>query len=311
MTERPLGVPCVYCGGRHARAAEVRDCWQRSGRPGALGGAPLPPAGEAPTAVLPSHDEAGPLRVLPQERSARLPTTEPCVAEARVGGPGGQTLAIAALGRSVVVAPGQAPPGPWQDCQRAGAGTEELEQAWRDRVPLVIELDEEPVDHEVEHAPVWSLAPSFSFPGERRAHVLFTNAVDARAGDERWRWSEEAARLGATVQGPADVVLPDGRPAFCDGGPLEWRSPVGDAVVVHRMALLAGSLVPFGANRSDAALAPDQLASRRPPGRRRSHHRPGRVGQDAGPHRARPSPAPAVGPPGSCDDPRGVQQEGG
>ena len=36
---------------------------------------------------------------------------------------------------------------------------------------------------------------------------------------------------------------------------------IGPAVVVHRLALLAGSLVPFGANESDAPLAPDQLAA--------------------------------------------------
>ncbi|HXW79299.1 MAG TPA: ATP-dependent helicase, partial [Acidimicrobiales bacterium] len=170
------------------------------------------------------------------------------------------------LGRSVIVSPGQPPPGPWEGCQRASGSTEELEQAWRERLALVVEVDEEPVDDEVEKAPVWSLSPLFSFPGERRAHATFANAVDARAGRARWRWAEVAVQLGATAGGPADILLPDGRPAYCDGGPLEWREPVGPAAVVHRLALLAGSLVPFGPNQSDAPLAPDQLAAVLHPG---------------------------------------------
>ena len=77
---------------------------------------------------------------------------------------------------------------------------------------------------------------------------------------------QEAVRLGATAGGPADVVLPDGTPAYCDGGPLEWRAPLGEAVVIHRLALLAGSLVPFGPNHSEAPLAPDQMAAVLHPG---------------------------------------------
>jgi DNA helicase-2/ATP-dependent DNA helicase PcrA len=130
----------------------------------------------------------------------------------------------------------------------------------------VIETEGSPVDDEVEHRPVWSLEPSFTFPGERRAHATFSNAVDARQGPARWYLAEEATRLGALTAGPADVVLPDGRPAFCDGGPLEWCGSTGKAVVVPRLALLAGSLDPFGDNRTDAALAPDQLAAVLHPG---------------------------------------------
>jgi len=181
----------------------------------------------------------------------------------------------AVLGRSVVVAPGRQPPPEWEDCRRAEGSTEELEQAWRDRTPLVIEVGDAPGDGEVavdgeasggkaaggevEKSPVWSLAPSFSFPGERRAHATFANSVDARSADARWYLAGSAMRLGARAGGPADVVLADGTPAFCDGGPLEWQGPIGQAAVVPRLALLAGSLVPFGPNVTGAALAPDQL----------------------------------------------------
>ncbi|MGP8207850.1 MAG: ATP-dependent DNA helicase UvrD2 [Acidimicrobiales bacterium] len=187
----------------------------------------------------------------------------------------------ARLGRSVVVAPGQQPPLEWQGCRRAGESTDELEQAWRDRTPLVIEVGAEPAAEEVERAPVWSLAPSFTFPGERRAHACFANAVDARDDRARWYLADEAVRLGAVAARPgdvvladgtladvvlADVVLADGAPAFCDGGPLEWGGRIGGAAVVSRLALLAGSLVPFGANSTDALLAPDQLEAVLHPG---------------------------------------------
>jgi DNA helicase II / ATP-dependent DNA helicase PcrA len=214
--------------------AEVRACWERSagdGRPGARGQASRHAAPEVVPATGSESKEPRPV-----------------------------------LGRSVVVAPGQPPPAPWENCERAGGSVEELEQAWRERISLVVQVDEDQVEEElsageVEHAPVWSLSPSFAFPGERRAHATFANAVDARPGQAAWRWTEEAVRLGATAGGPADVVLPDGRPAYCDGGPLEWRSGLGQAALVHRLALLAGSLVPFGPNHSEAALAPDQLAA--------------------------------------------------
>lgn len=177
------------------------------------------------------------------------------------------------LGRSVLVAPGQEPPAAWRGCDRAGADVDELEEAWRARTPLVIEVGEEHGDQagdqgsaEVDHRPVWALSPSFTFPGERRAHVTFANAVDARHGALRWHLGEEAVRLGATAGGPADVLLPDGRAVLCDGGPLMWHEPIDGAAVVPRLAVRLGSLDPFGPNRADADLAPDQLAAVQHPG---------------------------------------------
>jgi DNA helicase II / ATP-dependent DNA helicase PcrA len=165
------------------------------------------------------------------------------------------------LGRSVLVRPGQDPPEGWSECARWDGTTEDLEAAWRARRPLVIEVTESPTEDEVESRPVWSLTPSFEFPGERLSHFMFSNSVDARDGNLRWRWTDAALRLGASPGATADVVLPDGRPAFCDGGPLEWQAEVSGALVVPRIALLAGSLAGFGANHADAALAPDQLVA--------------------------------------------------
>lgn len=214
---------CAYCGARHGGAAEVRACWQAS-----LGGA-------RPVA------------------SPAEPTTAPAASASRA--------VRAVLGRSVLVAPGQPPPAAWSGCSRSRGGLEELEEAWRSRTPLVIEIEQEPTPDEVEHRPVYSLPPSFAFPGERRAHASFANAVDARGGSIRWPLAELAVRLGAKATGPADVVLPDGRPAYLDGGPLEWQRELDGALVIARQCVLSGSLAGFGDNAGPLDLAPDQLAA--------------------------------------------------
>ena len=165
------------------------------------------------------------------------------------------------LGRSVVVRPGQAPPGEWSTCHRWDGELDHLETAWRQRLPLVIEVTEEPADNEVEERAVWSLTPSFAFRGERLAQFMFSNSVDVREGGERWPWDEAAVRLGAQPGGPGDVVLPDGRGAWCDGGPLQWRQELSGLAVVPRVSIEAGSIRPFGPNDTDAPLAPDQLAA--------------------------------------------------
>ena len=60
---------------------------------------------------------------------------------------------------------------------------------------------------------------------------------------------------------PADVVLPDGRPAWIDGGPATPARTLADAVV-HSESVELGSLaVVPPAGRPGADLAPDQLAA--------------------------------------------------
>lgn len=229
-------LPCVYCGGHHSRAVDVRNCWE--------------------TSTLASKSPADPTK----RRRPEAP---------RMGQPSGGTGCSPnspVLGRSVVIQPGQQPPATWKGCDRASGKIEELEKAWRERVPLVIEVAEEPAADEVERRAIWSLSPSFAFPGERLAHAMFANAVDARYGEPRWPLAEEAVTLGARATGPADVMLADGTAAFLDGGPLEWQGALGNAVVIPRLSVLGGSLRPFGANETDALLAPDQLAAVLHPG---------------------------------------------
>ncbi|HVB07097.1 MAG TPA: ATP-dependent DNA helicase UvrD2 [Acidimicrobiales bacterium] len=235
------GIACPYCGATHARAAEVRACWERSPAEvtRASDGAPVPD--EDPFEPLSAPPAAG--RLTGQPRAPLPPTTL---------GP--------ALGRSVLVRPGATAPEAWTGCERVDGGAlDRLEAAWRERRPIVIEVGSQPPTDEVEAGPLWTLGEGFSFSGERLAHALFSNAADAREGPPLWPLTERALTIGARPGGPADVLLPDGRPAYLDGGPLDWQLPSAEALVVPRCSLLAGSLLPLGENTTTAELAADQL----------------------------------------------------
>lgn len=187
---------------------------------------------------------------------------------------------VADLGRSVVVDPGQPAPEQWADCDRVAvsavdAGTaRDLHEAWRRRRPLVIELspgaglDDPSVapPERVESLQPWEWPVDLYLPGEALHHAVWANSVDARPGGvpPAWRWGQLARRLGAGPGGQGgDVVLPDGRPAICDGGPLDagLAGRVG-LPVVHRIALEHGSLDPLGPPHPPAGLlAADQMAA--------------------------------------------------
>ena len=138
------------------------------------------------------------------------------------------------------------------------------------RSPAVLRLagpaDDPP--GEVERRRPWQLRPDFRFTGELVWHLVWSNAVDLR-NPARPRFSpvELAVALGARPAdgGQADVVLPDGTPAFCDGGPLTFLTGedlgAPGAVVVHRVALEHGALAPLASNANRAELAADQLAA--------------------------------------------------
>ncbi|MGI8792656.1 MAG: UvrD-helicase domain-containing protein, partial [Acidimicrobiales bacterium] len=244
-----MDIPCNYCGGRHASASEVRACWQRNGdsaRPNQPDNA--------------GDQQASPAPGRSQQADSRTPEPAP---------PTGAGRMEPVLGRSVLVRPGQPTPPRWQDSTRITADADylaELEEAWRSRRPLVIEVDGEfpTAEHEseTETADPWRLTPDFAFDNERLAHAVFANAIDWRGEQPRWWLADEAIRLGATAGGEGDVVLPDGRPILCDGGPIEWRSDADGVAIVSRQSILAGALEPFArSNASAAELAPDQLAA--------------------------------------------------
>jgi ATP-dependent DNA helicase UvrD/PcrA len=183
----------------------------------------------------------------------------------------------AALGRSVVVSAGAAPPAPWRDAPVVtiddavladpATTVRRLHEAWARRAAVVIALGVDPAAfREPQSFPVepWRVAPEAE-PWFDRLHFLtWANTYDARAGDPVWWWAVKAARCderaAATPAGAADIALPDGTPAWVDGGP-RMPAPPG-LTLVHSDSVDVGSIatVPVEvASRAD--LAPDQLAA--------------------------------------------------
>jgi DNA helicase-2/ATP-dependent DNA helicase PcrA len=177
------------------------------------------------------------------------------------------------VGRNAVVGPGEPGPVEWDGCERVVVDgvdadlADHLGAAWRDRRPVVVELHPglglddpaTPPAESVQGLEPWELAVGLDLPGERLHHAIWANSAG--------RWTPSAVALGASAGGELDVVLPDGTPAICDGGPIDATLPtrLGGAVV-HRIALEHGWLRPLGANATSADLAPDQLAAVTHPG---------------------------------------------
>lgn len=178
------------------------------------------------------------------------------------------------LGRGAVVAHGGEPPAGWEGAERVRVGADELANpapaaahlhaAWLARRPVVVELSCDPAAlREPEHfdGPPYSLGAGFEFARERLQFLVWANTYDVRDGNAVWWHARKAARriAGASEDGPADLVGPDGRAYFVDGGPpdppeLPTRTPV-----VHRFSAEAGELSAVRHAAPGAALAPDQL----------------------------------------------------
>ncbi len=183
------------------------------------------------------------------------------------------------LGRSVVVRPGQPAPAAWDRCERTRVEkvdevtADAVAEAWRARTPLIIELahgigldhPDEPPAEAITGLQPWEWEVDLDLVGERLHHAVWANSVDAREGALRYLWAERALALGARdgKSSGSDVVLPDGRPAICDGGPLD--ASLGGLLgmpIVHRIGLEHRSLSPLGNPEPlGASLAPDQLAA--------------------------------------------------
>jgi ATP-dependent DNA helicase UvrD/PcrA len=183
----------------------------------------------------------------------------------------------AALGRSVLLAPGVDAPAPWASCRRIALNDESMvdqetlravRRAYLNRSPVVYEIDptmQEPLPG-VEHRDVWDVAPDTDLVAEATWRLAVSNSVDARdVSQPTWPPAAVAIQAGArSANGRvADVVLPDGTPTWCDGGPLHlWEKGderLGGVAVVPRAALAKGLLTPIGASAPVSALAPDQL----------------------------------------------------
>ena len=186
---------------------------------------------------------------------------------------------MAALGRNVVVRPGQPAPDGWGDVPRWPVGPTqtvnpsqllaELRRLADDRIPRIFEIGDEHAaalaERPVNTAPMHEIGPRFTFELSELHHLVWSNSVDARDLDQpMWHLAEAAIALGATPidsSSDGEVTLPDGTVVWLDGGPIRFTEPIEGIAVVHRVALEHRSLVPFASNVSGADLAPDQLAA--------------------------------------------------
>ncbi len=180
------------------------------------------------------------------------------------------------LGRGAIVVAGQPPPAGWEGAQRVLVGAEELaapaaaadrlHEAWLARRPVVVELACDPADlraPEVFDGAVHGVDPGFEFARERLQFLVWANTYDARSGELVWWHARKAARrvAGAREGGPADLLDPEGRPLFVDGGPPDPPELPTGTPVVHRFSAEAGILTPARHRPPAAELAPDQLAA--------------------------------------------------
>ncbi len=183
----------------------------------------------------------------------------------------------AALGRGIVVRPGQQLPAGWENKPRLHLGDaalrnpddtlQRLRRWWVERVPSVVELA---IDHrelkepETDPRAPRELGVSFSFPREQLRHLVWSNRYDLRGGQPRWWHSYRAGKLGAEPSDVADVTV-RGHPTWIDGGPRAPLAPadLGNRQFIHAETLEVSSLQPdtMAQSGTSAALAADQLAA--------------------------------------------------
>lgn len=191
------------------------------------------------------------------------------------------------LGRGVVIDADAAVPPGFEDLaaieidaemlgepERLDNAIHALHLRWAAREPATIRLGiraSELGPPESCHDPVWSVDPGFLFPLERLRVLLFSNNYDYRGldrGEEpRWWFGEKAVRLlNARNEGPADVVLEDGTPAWIDGGPtglIDALDSPHDHIVLAGEEIEASRTVRIDRTfeSPDSALAPDQVVA--------------------------------------------------
>ncbi len=188
-----------------------------------------------------------------------------------------RSVAPEVFGRGVILSADQPVPDPWtfaevvtiDDVAIAAPARclTSLHAAWLGRVPVVVRLGVEPASfrrpgaHPVEP---WTLPADFEFPLDRLHFLVWANNYDARSGELVWWWSNKALRLGcspSTAGAPGDVELPDGHPAWVDGGPRGSVPPVGRVVHADTVDLGRLDAVPTGRSHPATDLAADQLAA--------------------------------------------------
>ena len=184
-----------------------------------------------------------------------------------------------ALGRSLLLTQGTAAPTPWASAPRLslnertladGQTLQRVRRAFLTRSRVVYEVSPSfpAPGWGVEGGQIWDLDVTFDFITEAIWRLARANSIDARNPENPvWPLAAMALSAGAVPDdsGRSDVRLPDGRYAWCDGGPLHLWSPtdarIDDVAVVPRVSLTRGLLTPLSDQPTSAALAPDQLAA--------------------------------------------------
>ncbi len=298
-----MAISCAYCGGEHARPADIRACWSEHGEQSidstsGQSGDDVPP---------PSDEHAPPARERRTVAGERAAPSDVASGGSFVGRTAGSTPRRApvgtaaasitrgaasahagpdALGRHGVVVAGADVPEPWSSRprvavtaeSRADPGTliERLRTAAAARERLVIEVD--PAISDKVHAgriPMLAtnaepcaVGADFEFVGDRLHHLLWSNSIDLR-GEPSWDALDTAvaAGLSPVPDGePGDVLLADGTAVWLDGGPIGYSAPIDGVPVVHVVSVEHGAAAVATTNVCDADLAPDQLAAVTHPG---------------------------------------------
>ncbi|HQZ34214.1 MAG TPA: ATP-dependent DNA helicase UvrD2 [Ilumatobacteraceae bacterium] len=253
---RRRAIACVYCGGEHPSADEVKACWQRT-------------AGQEVVRddIVDSEEVTSP-------PSSTFADFEDVPAPPTVVG--GTAIHLtrgpAWLGRNVIVSPGQATPPEWADALRLAIDPTQgdlitlLQHAAAQRISHVFELADT-VDAQLSTPfsttlPPHAIGPRVRFTSEQVAHLVRSNAVDMRAKPV-WPLLSIAVTLGAqpVADGRGDVELPDGTRAWLDGGPPRFTAAIDGVAVLHRVTIEHRSLRTPLDNSTNADLAPDQLAA--------------------------------------------------
>jgi DNA helicase-2/ATP-dependent DNA helicase PcrA len=246
-----VSISCVYCGGSHDRPAEVKQCWAERG----ADQPPAAPGGPTGGDLEQSGPPIGPPDTRRQEASVDVaPLRGPTV-----------------LGRNVIVRPGDPAPSGWSDAPRiAVTATEESLTALRhaalagESTILEVGVDLDALPDPVDERDPYEVGVRHRFDLDELRHLVVGNSIDLRdPARPRWPLVDAAVALGATVGDGRryDVMLPDGAPAWLDGGPVRHRDPVDGVPILHAVAIEHGGLRPAGPNTTEADLAPDQLAA--------------------------------------------------
>ena len=257
-----MAISCIYCGGSHQRADEVRACWARTS------------AEERAELTERAEREAAADRVV---ATAPVATSTPVFAAALVGD-AARWAGPDALGRHLVLLDEVDVPLPWRACEvvvvdhevlAAPASTvTRLRSAHhqRQRMVIVMRAAFQRPPAQTDARPLHEVGARGELLLDELHHLVWSNSVVLGAEGARWAWAERAMALGASPAATADVEVAGVGPCWVDGGPLRLSGPLDGAVVVPAVAVEHGAVRPFGLAPCTAALAPDQLAAVTHPG---------------------------------------------